>query len=136
MAQKASRRRKRGRPRKDEDDQEVVDLAAAFAKVRGLGPQRARDLALSWLEGTARKHTPEEREKLPRRFRRSALPLLTHELAVSYKGREGGIAEKLASGQLKPRPDVVDEIVKILRAKDEELVHLALAIVRRLLAAK
>ena len=108
---------KRGRPRKDVHDQAIVDLAEALARVLPLqgyklGPERLRNLALALIEARARQHTSDEREKLPPRFRRSGLSLV-HELpaTVSYKGREGAIAQKLRDGKIKARPDVVARIV-------------------------
>lgn len=119
-------RRSRGRPRKDDDDQIVVDLAAffsVFSEYSGLGPQQARDLALTWKEGSERELTPKEREKLPRRFQRAGI-VVRFELPVkkkgrkpvTYKGREGAIAEKLARGAIKPRPGVVCDLARLFAA--------------------
>jgi len=120
-------RRSRGRPRKDDDDLIVVDLAAFFFSVfsehSGLGPQQARDLALAWKEGRGRELTPKEREKLPRRFQRAGI-VVRFELPVkkkgrkpvTYKGREGAIAEKLARGAIKPRPGVVRDLARLFAA--------------------
>ena len=57
----------RGRPPKEEDDQNVRELALAYQVVWGLGPQRARDLALAWLEGS-----PSWPTMLPRGSRKTA----------------------------------------------------------------
>jgi hypothetical protein len=122
MAQKAlpstkQKRLGRGRPRKDADDQLVIDMADALAKVYGLRPQASRDLALALKEGHAREITPKERAKLPRRFQRQGWILLRHELPITatYKGREGAIAAKLKRGKIKPRPDVVQALTRLLR---------------------
>jgi hypothetical protein len=109
----AQPKRKRGRPRQDDEDQVIVDIAAALAKVYGLGPQKARDLALAWKEGCLRQLTPEERKKLARRFQRPGV-VTSFNLLTTCKGRESGIAKKLAGGKLKPRPEVVQFWVCVL----------------------
>jgi hypothetical protein len=109
-------RRSRGRPPKDEEDLTVRELALAYQLVWGQGPQRARDLALAWLEGV-----PDRPSKLPRGYRKAAARstlggfVLPH---ATFEGREGAIAKNRRGGGV--RRDVVLAWVDVLRARDEK----------------
>jgi hypothetical protein len=96
MARKTVPKRKRqrigrGRP-PNESDQIIIDMAAALMEVSTLGPQQARDLALALLEGHLT--TP---KNLPRGYRRmpKSSILTARELPVTFKGREGNVADKV-----------------------------------------
>jgi hypothetical protein len=126
-------RRRRGRPSKD--DQIVVDVAAALTEAYSLGPQQARDLALAVLEG--KMVTP---SKLPRGAGRRALPhsvVMAYELPfATFKGRQVTILQKIRSGKLRPRRDVVVALVSVLRAKDDDIKRRAEAALKILLPTK
>src|ERR1700722_279707 len=88
---------RRGRPPKD--DQMVVDMAAALMAACGLGPQRARDLALSYAEGRVAAPT-----KLPRGSRKAAPGSLAvgYELPLAtFEGRDATITQKLRRGDVR-----------------------------------
>jgi hypothetical protein len=106
---------KRGRPRKDVDDQIVVDAALAAQLLYGLGPQQARDFALALLEGrrVAPSNLPRGAWKAP-----AGSVLASYELIPKVRGREATVARKLNRGAIKPRPDVVLALVAALRANE------------------
>jgi hypothetical protein len=114
--------RRRGRP-PNKSDQIIIDMAAALMEVSTLGPQQARDLALALLEGHLT--TP---KSLPRGYRRmpKSSILTARELPVTFKGREGNVADKVKRGTIKPGPDVVAGFVRLLRAKDQALIRTVL----------
>ena len=121
----------RGRPPKEEDDQNVRELALAYQVVWGLGPQRARDLALAWLEGS-----PSWPTMLPRGSRKTAAHSrlggfwLPH---ATFKGREGALAKSRRGDWV--RPGVVMAWVDVLRAADKkELIRCLKALVSALSA--
>jgi hypothetical protein len=105
-SQKAPKRRKPGRPPKN--DQLVVDLAAAFVEVFLLGRQRARDLALFWFEGTT---IPTDTEHMPRGAAGKAGDLVGHVLPTTLEARSETVRRK----RLKPRPAVVAAYAQVLR---------------------
>src|SRR5262245_1956041 len=120
----------RGRPPKD--DQMVVDMAAALMEAYGLWPQRARDLAVAYVDGYEATPT-----KLPRGSRKAApgsllvsyvLPLAT------FEGRDATITQKLRRGDVRPRPDVVAALVYLLRTKDDDIIRRAHAAMKLLIA--
>jgi hypothetical protein len=101
----------------------VVDMAAALMAACGLGPQRARDLALSYAEGRVAAPT-----KLPRGSRKAAPGSLAvgYELPLAtFEGRDATITQKLRRGDVRPRPDVVAALVYLLRAKDDDIIRRA-----------
>jgi hypothetical protein len=107
-AARRARRLERGRPRQDERDQLVIDVACAFATAYGLGPQRARDLALGALEGVMTASTGK----------------LSFGLGRPIKGRSETVRGKLkrARAPLRPRPAVASAIVLLIRGKDEAAI--------------
>ena len=118
--------RRRGRPPREDRviaDQIVVDMAAALAEAYGLGPQRARDLALALLEGKIVTPT-----RLPRGVGKvsAASVLACYRLPKTVTGRHASVVRNLKSGKVRSRPDVVAGMVRILRAKDTDLIHLFL----------
>jgi hypothetical protein len=130
MAQGALAMKRRGRPPTDANDQIIVDATAALMEAYALGPQRARDLAMVLLE--ARLVTP---TKIPRGGRnpKPGSLLVGGRLPVTFKGREATIMQKTRRGKLTPRPDVVAALVSILRAKDDDLLRHALAVMKLLI---
>jgi len=96
--------RARGRPKKDERDQLVIDVACAFATAYGLGPQRARDLALGVLEGVMT----------------ASIGELTFGFGFPIKGRSETVRgkQKRRRAPLRPRRAVAAAIVLLIRGKD------------------
>jgi hypothetical protein len=124
MAQKAPKRLKRGRPRKN--DQVVIDLAAAIMENFTVGPQQARDVALAWLEGEQAPPT-----RLPRGAKGKPGDLVGHRLPSTFEARSRTVREK----RLRPRPVVVSAFSQVLRAltsKDADAIREALASLKRL----
>jgi hypothetical protein len=118
--------RRRGRPPNEDRvvaDQIIIDMAAALTAAYGLGPQRARDFALALLEGKIVRPT-----RLPRGAGKvsAASVLASHRLPKTVTGRHASVVRNLKSGKVRSRPDVVAGMVRILRAKDTDLIHLLL----------
>jgi hypothetical protein len=115
---KRPKRLRRGRPPKD--DLLVRELALAHEVAWGLGPQQARDLALAVLEGRHDKPM-----RLPRGSRKvsAGSKLAGYELPLAtFEGRERSIARKTKRGD-GVRRDVVVAFVRLLRAKDDDLIE-------------
>jgi hypothetical protein len=123
MARKTAAKRKRqriGRGRPPKDDQFLRDLALAAEVAYGLGPQQARDWAIALMEAQ-----PCWPTKLPRGLRKAPAGsklvgyLLPH---TSFAGREASIRQKIKR-EGGARLDVVVALVRLLRAKDEDLLR-------------
>src|SRR5262249_48960771 len=94
-----ARRLERGRPSQDERDQLVIDVACAFATAYGLGPQRARDLALGG-----------EGEMM------ASIGKLSFGLRRPIRARSETVRQK--QKRMRPRPAVASAIVLLIRGKD------------------
>jgi len=146
-------RRSRGRPPSKERlavDQVIVDMAAALAEVYGLSLRRARALAMALLLGKPDADGPLRlprgagkllREKLDRPPPRAAgtgkVPrfiLAARKLPKTVSGHEASVLRRLKGAKVKPRPKVVEDLVRILRAKDEDLMRLLVSITTAIVA--
>ena len=128
----AETRRQHGAPAQGADDLLVRELALACQIAWGLGPQKARDLALSILEGRLGWPT-----KLPRGIRKTmARSKLTGSWLTTgtIKGREGAIAKGRRGDRV--RPGVVKAWIDVLRAGDDDLVRSLKALVSALLSSE
>jgi hypothetical protein len=153
--------KRRGRP--PNDDLLVRELAIALEVARGLGPQKARDLALAVFEGRpawptkATSRAKRSRRKLgylvigrqyrvrvralgdriwvsPRGSRKAPAGSKMTSFKVSgIEGRERTIARKIKRGE-GVRRDVVKAFADLLRAKDEDLLRCLRALVDALKA--
>ena len=113
-----------GRPPKN--DQVVVDLAAAIMENFTVGPQRARDVALVWLEGEESNAT-----KLPRGAKGKPGDLVGYRLPSTFEARSRTVRKK----HLRPRPAVVSafsQLLRALRSKDPDGIRETIERLRRL----
>jgi hypothetical protein len=94
--------RRHGRPRQDQRDQVVTDVAAALRTLFKLGPQQARDLALGLLEGD-----------LKYSWRPDGLLVISFRLSNTIKGRSDALQRK----RQKPRENVVRVIRAVLQSR-------------------
>lgn len=141
-------RRGRGRPSDKEllvVDQMIVDMAAALAEVYELSPaRRARRHAMALLLGKPDADGPPQlprgagkllREKpspdRPPPRAAGTVPrfiLAGRKLPKTVSGHEASVLRHLKGGKVRPRPEVVEDLVRILRAKDEDLMRLLVSI--------
>jgi len=134
-------RRHRGRPPDKEllvVDQIIVDMAAALAEVYGLSPaRRARAFAMALLLGTPvwPPRLPRGAERVHQQMKEKlggkeppGFILTCRRLPKSVSGHEASVLRHLKSGKVKPRPEVVEGLVRSLRAKDEDLMRLLVSI--------
>jgi hypothetical protein len=114
MSSNPVKRRKPGRPPKD--DQLIVDVAEALRLVHGLGRQRARDLAIAYLEGAQA-----DPKQIPRGKHAPGSVVVAFRLpcAATFKGRSGTVQRK----RKPPRPGVVLALAMLLRGRDEAAIH-------------
>ena len=107
-------RRQRGRPPRD--DELVIDAARALRIIFGLGPQRARDLAIALMEG--HEIGPSRR---PRARRPDDWTLTGFNLRVSVERRSRHLKEKWDGEPA--RAEVVLALVMAIRGRDESLIR-------------
>jgi hypothetical protein len=107
-------RRQRGRPPRD--DELVIDAARALRIIFGLGPQRARDLAIALMEG--HEIGPSRR---PRARRPNDWTLTGFNLGVSVERRSRHLKEKWDKEPV--RAEVVLALVLAIRGRDESLIR-------------
>jgi hypothetical protein len=104
----------RGQPRRDKNDQLVIDLAAAFRLAWQLGVQGASDLAIGLLEGQEVQATKRPRGRRPQDWRVVGF----QNFAAEFRNRTDYLAKKSKRG-LPPRADVVLALAAALQSGDE-----------------